>query len=381
MSKRTLVDTKWFYNENITNLVAIHPEDKEFSMSRQIRVHNKSGSHVFDCALGNFVPRGAIALNSYQRKQFSLKKYRSYYVEAHVCNNHHTMASLLNNKFNFRSKVGGADDVFEQLGDLLLPHLYPHNFVSQTGMHKPRGVLLSGPPGTGKTLIARIICEMLNVRPKIIRGPEIFSRYLGESEEKVRGLFADARRDQKALGNDSPLHVIIFDELDSICKRRTNNSDESTRDRVQDNVTTQLLTEIDGPIPLDNILIIGTTNMLENIEPALLRPGRIYLVIEMQLPSETARLSIFDIHTNKLIRNGFLKSDVSIENIIRGTNGLTGAHIEKIVRLAIINAMRRDVLARGRLDISDTESENLRVENADFTNALLQIRSAEGANF
>jgi vesicle-fusing ATPase len=246
-------------------------------------------------------------------------------------------------------------------------------------MRKPRGVLLSGPPGTGKTLIARTVCEMLSVHPKIVRGPEIFSRYSGESEEKIRALFVDARRDQDLLGHRGQLHVIVFDELDSICKRRTN-CDESTRDSVQDNVATQLLTEIDGLMPVDNVLIIGTTNMLETIEPALLRPGRIDLVIEIPLPNEDARLHIFDIHTKRLLQNGFLKPDVNIGTIIRATHGLTGAHAERVVRLAIIHAMRRDVLTRGRLDISEEESEDLRVDNLDFTQALSEIRSAEWKN-
>ncbi|CAF3080770.1 unnamed protein product, partial [Rotaria sp. Silwood2] len=96
-------------------------------------------------------------------------------------------------------------------------------------MRKPRGILLSGPPGTGKTLIARTISEILNVQPKMIRGPEIFSRFLGESEEKIRALFADARRDQEMLGDQSKLHIIISDELDSIFKRRTH-CPKSTRD-------------------------------------------------------------------------------------------------------------------------------------------------------
>ena len=101
---------------------------------------------------------------------------------------YYLVSSLLNEKFNFRTKAASADDVFEKLSDVLLPHLYPQNFVSQTGVHKPRGVLLSGPPGTGKTFIARTICGMLNIQPEIVRGPEIFSRFLGESEKKIREL-------------------------------------------------------------------------------------------------------------------------------------------------------------------------------------------------
>ena len=369
MQKRTVIKSKWYYNEELINLVAINHEDKELGMCKQIKVTNNHGSYVFSCTIGNFVPRGAIALNSYQRRKCRLKTYHAYHVEPHIYNSTHSMSSLLNEKFNFKNKVGGADDVFEQLGDLLLPRLYPQSFVCPSGMRKPRGILLSGPPGTGKTVIARIISDMLNVQPKMVRGPEIFSRFLGESEEKIRALFADARRDQETLGDQSRLHVIIFDELDSICKRRTQ-CDESTRDSVQDNVTTQLLAEIDGLKPLDNILIIGTTNMLTTIEPALLRPGRIDLVVEVGLPNENARLEIFDICVKNLLQNGLMECDVDVETIIRATIGLTGAHIEKIVRLAITNAMRRDVLSRGRFDISEHEAEQLRVCDRDFKDAI-----------
>lgn len=243
-------------------------------------------------------------------------------------------------------------------------------------MHKPRGVLLSGPTGTGKTLIARTICEMFDVQPKMVRGPEIFSRYLGESEKTIRDLFVDARRDQQTLGNHSKIHIIVFDELDSICKRRTD-CDESIRSNVQDNVTTQLLAEIDGLTPIDNILIVGTTNMLNTIDSALLRPGRIDLVIEVQPPNADARLNIFDIYTKKLLQNNRIESNVDIETIISSTEGLTGAHIERIVRLAIINGIRRDVMSRGRLNISEEESDNLRLCNSDFKNALSKVLDAE----
>ena len=105
----------------------------------------------FDWAIGHFVPRGAIAVTRYQRKKkYHLKTYHSYYVEAHVPVHYYSVSSLLNEKFNFRTKAAGADDVFEKLSDALLTHLYPQNFVSQTGMYKPPGVLLSGPLRDGK---------------------------------------------------------------------------------------------------------------------------------------------------------------------------------------------------------------------------------------
>ena len=182
------------------------------------------------------------------------------------------------------------------------------------------------------------------------------------------------------FGDRSKLHVIIFEELDSICKRRTY-FDQSIRNSAQDSVTTQLLTEMVGLTPIDNILMIGPTNMLEAIEPALLRPGRIELVIEVSLPDEDARICIFDIYTKNLLQNRLIESDVDIDTIIRATHGLTGTHVERIVRWAISNAMRRDVLSRGRLNITEEESEHLRVCNIDFKTALYKVLSAERTEF
>ena len=182
------------------------------------------------------------------------------------------------------------------------------------------------------------------------------------------------------FGDRSHVHIIVFDELDSICKRRTH-CDESTRDSVQDNVTTQLLAEIDGLEPIDNILIIGTTNMLSTVEPALLHPDRIDMIIEVPLPDANARIHILDIYTKTLLRSGLLESDVDIESIIHATSGRTGAYIEKIVRLAIINTMRRYILSRGKLDINEEESECLRVCNTDFKDALLKLLSGNSLDF
>ena len=184
MSKRTIVRSQWYYNEQFPNLIAINHEDMELNPCKQVKITNKHGSYLFDCSTAHFVPRGAIALTYYQRKKYRLKTYHSYYVEIQRSVNHHSMSSLFNDKFSFRARVGGADDVFEKLSCLLLLHLYPRNFHAQAGMHKPR-VILFGPPGTGKTLIARTICDIFNVQPQFVRGPEIFSRFLGDSEKKI----------------------------------------------------------------------------------------------------------------------------------------------------------------------------------------------------
>ena len=256
-----------------------------------------------------------------------------------------------------------------------MTRIYPENFVAKTCLTKLKGIILYGPPGTGKTLIARTICELLNVQPIIINGPEIFNHLLGESERKIRDFFEAARQDQKNYGSSSRLHVIVFDEIDSICKRRTSHAD-GTRRSVEDNVTTQLLTQIDGMSLLDNIFLIRTTNDIDSLDPALLRSDRIETTIEVALPNHHGRLQIFDIYTNPLLRNGILQTDVKIDDIIQNTEDFTGAQIEHIVRLAIHNAMRRDILAKGRIKNTYDEAEELQVCSEDFVSALSEVREA-----
>jgi len=267
-------------------------------------------------------------------------------------------------------------EVLEEIfGDVLLPRLYPQSFVDKTGINKTRGILLHGPPGTGKTMTARTICDILNVQPKVVRGPEIFSCLVGESKRMIRDLSEDAQLEQKNFGISSKLHVVVIDELDPVCKNR--GQDTLVRDTVHDSVTTQLLSEIDGMVYLDNILLVTTTNMVNAIDPALLRPGRIEKVIKIELPDAIARSDIFDIHTKPLIRNGALNQDVDVNNIVRRTNGMTGAHIERIVRLAIHAAMRRDILHRDTFDSTEQDAEDLQVCNQDFIEALAKITSED----
>ena len=155
---------------------------------------------------------------------------------------------------------------------MLLSRIYPKSFVSKTCLTKPKGIILYGSPDTGKTLIARTICDLLNIQPKIVSGPETFNHMLGESEYKTRDLFVDAHRDQKLYGFDSAFHIIVFDEIDAVCKRRSNHAD-GIRNNVEDSVTTQLLTEIDGMFRLDNIFLIGIMNDTDSVDPAPFRSG------------------------------------------------------------------------------------------------------------
>ncbi|CAF1269914.1 unnamed protein product [Didymodactylos carnosus] len=239
--------------------------------------------------------------------------------------------------------------------ELLVDH--PSTFINQTGIKHCRGILLHGPPGSGETLLARTICQALNVKPKVVNGSEIFSKMLGESEEKMRELFADAEFDTQEVGVTGALYIIIFDEIDALCKKRSS-TNSSTRDAVQNNITSRLLTKLDGFAQLNNVLVIG----------------RLETLIKVELPTENDRLKIFDIYTKSMLQNHLLDNDIDIKQILFGKHGLTGAHIEKLVRLTVNNALRRDVIERGTLDIGEDSAEQLRICNSDFSIALEKVQ-------
>lgn len=158
--------------------------------------------------------------------------------------------------------------------------------------------------------MARQIGKMLNARePKIVNGPQVLDKYVGESEANIRRLFADAEEEEKRLGPNSGLHIIIFDEIDAICKARGSVAGNSG---VHDTVVNQLLAKIDGVEQLNNILVIGMTNRKDMIDEALLRPGRLEVQMEIGLPNESGRLQIFNIHTTRMREYKKLAHDVDL---------------------------------------------------------------------
>jgi vesicle-fusing ATPase len=193
----------------------------------------------------------------------------------------------------------------------LIMNLFIAELVEQLGCKHVKGILLYGPPGTGKTLMARQIGQMLNAKdPKIVNGPEILDKYVGQSEANIRLLFADAEEEERRLGPNSGLHIIIFDEIDAICKSR-GTSGGSTG--VNDTVVNQLLSKIDGVEQLNNILVIGMTNRRDMMDEALLRPGRLEVQMEIGLPNEIGRREIFKIHTARMREHGKLGDDVQTD--------------------------------------------------------------------
>jgi vesicle-fusing ATPase len=210
--------------------------------------------------------------------------------------------------------------------------LYPQKLVSEMKVKQCKGMLLYGPPGTGKTLIARKLGELLGARePKVVNGPEVLNKYVGATEEKIRDLFKDAEEDQAANGEDADLHIIIFDEIDSICKARGSTTGGTG---VQDSIVNQLLSKIDGVNSINNILIIGMTNRKDLIDDALLRPGRLELHVEIGLPDESGRKDIFEIHTRSMRETGHLDGDVDFDMLAALTKNYSGAEIEGVVRSA-----------------------------------------------
>lgn len=252
--------------------------------------------------------------------------------------------------------------------------IFPPSFVKKIGVPHAKGVLLYGPPGTGKTLIARKIGEILNCRPpKIVNGPEVFNKFVGGTEENVRKLFADAEAEQAAKGDQSQLHLIIFDEFDAICKQRG-----ATRDGtgVNDNVVNQLLSKIDGVNSLNNVLLIGMTNRKDLIDEAILRPGRFEVHVEVGLPAEEGRVEIFRIHTKGLREGGYLAPDVDLAEIAHKTKNYSGAEIVGVVRSAISCAMARhsDPKNPGQT----IQASEMKVTREDFLHGISEIPPAFG---
>nr|GAT52827.1 predicted protein [Mycena chlorophos] len=287
--------------------------------------------------------------------------------------------AILAPNFKFEDMgIGGLDAEFSDIfRRAFASRVFPPGIVEKLGIEHVKGLLLHGPPGTGKTLIARQIGKMLNAHePKIVNGPEILSKFVGASEENIRKLFADAEKEYKEKGDESELHIIIFDELDAIFKQRgsTNNGTG-----VGDTVVNQLLSKMDGVDKLNNILIIGMTNRKDMIDEALLRPGRLEVHMEISLPDEKGRYQILNIHTTKMRTNGVMDRDVDLEELASLTKNFSGAEINGLVKSATSFAFNRHVKVGTMAGISD-DVDNLMVNRGDFLHALEEVKPAFGVS-
>ena len=235
-------------------------------------------------------------------------------------------------------QVGGLEEVKQSLIEAVEWPLKNPEMFKRLGVTPPKGILLHGPPGCGKTLLAMAVATESQANFISIRGPEVFSKWVGESEKAIREIFRKARMAAPS--------IIFFDEFDSLVPSRGMGGDS----RVTERVISQLLTEIDGLLTLQNVLVIAATNRPDLIDPAVLRPGRFDRRVYVPPPDEAARLKILEIKTEGMP----LDESVDIKDLTRRMGGYSGADIDSVVREAAMHALRRDPEVGG-VTIADFE--------------------------
>ncbi len=254
--------------------------------------------------------------------------------------------------------IGGLKRELRLVREMIeLPLKHPELF-QRLGIDPPKGVLLYGPPGTGKTLIAKAVANEVDAHFISISGPEIMSKYYGESEQRLREIFEEAKENAPA--------IIFIDEIDSIAPKR-----EEVTGEVERRVVAQLLALMDGLEARGQVIVIGATNRPDSLDPALRRPGRFDREIEIGVPDKEGRKEILEIHTRKMP----LADDVNLEELAELTNGFVGADLEALCKEAAMHALRRVI---PELDIEAEEIpaeiiENLKVTREDFMEALKNI--------
>ncbi len=254
--------------------------------------------------------------------------------------------------------LGGLSSEIKKVREMIeLPMKHPELF-ERLGVEAPKGVLLYGPPGTGKTLLAKALASETNAHFETLSGPEIMSKYYGESEEKLRQLFKTAEEQAPS--------IVLIDEIDSIAPKR-----EEVTGEVERRVVAQLLALMDGMEARGRVVVIGATNRPDSLDPALRRPGRFDREIEIGVPNRGSRLEILQIHT----RGMPLSSDVNQEKLADVTHGFVGADLAALAREAGMRAIRR-VLPEIDLEVESIPAETLNkieVNNDDFLDALREM--------
>ena len=259
--------------------------------------------------------------------------------------------------------IGGLKEEVQRIREMVeLPIRHPELF-ERLGIEAPKGVLIFGPPGTGKTLLAKAVASESDANFIHIAGPELVSKFVGESEEKLRSIFKDAE--------DNAPSIIFMDELDAIAPKR-----EEATGEVERRMVSQLLTLLDGLKARGKVIVIGATNRPNSIDPALRRPGRFDREIEIGVPDRKARLEILQIHARNMpIDEKDNKDGRLIEELANITHGYTGADIQSLAKEAAMKTLRR-ILPKINLeqDYIPTEIlDELRVTREDFFNALREI--------
>ncbi len=256
--------------------------------------------------------------------------------------------------------IGGLQEEIKKIREMVeLPLKHPEIF-ERLGIDAPKGVLLHGPPGTGKTLLAKAVANETQSNFILINGPEVMSKYYGQSEENLRRKFEDAEKNAPS--------IIFIDEIDAIALKR-----EETRGEVERRVVAQLLTLMDGLKSRGRVVVIGATNMPNLLDPALRRPGRFDREIDLGVPDKNGRLDILKIHT----RNMPLSKNVSLKNIGDITHGFVGADLAALAKEAAMIVLRKIL---PELKLQEEEAipkellEKLKITQKDFKEALKVVR-------
>jgi transitional endoplasmic reticulum ATPase len=251
--------------------------------------------------------------------------------------------------------IGGLQQVKEELAEAIEWPLKHADLFTEANVQPPKGILLYGPPGTGKTMIAKAVAATSEANFISIKGPELISKWVGESEKGVREVFRKARQAAPC--------VVFFDEIDAIAPRRGGSEGDG---HATERVISQMLTELDGLEDLKGVVVIGATNRPDIIDEALLRPGRFDRILEVPPPDKDARKQIFHIHTKKKP----LESDVNLDKLVEMTEGMTGADVAALVNAAAMTAIKEHVRQKS--------GSKLRISMKHFETALNKIKKKSG---
>ncbi len=254
--------------------------------------------------------------------------------------------------------IGGLQEEVSAIREMIeIPMKHPEVF-ERIGISAPKGVLLYGPPGTGKTLLAKALANELDAHFTTINGPEIMSKFYGESEKQLREIFEEAEKNSPA--------IIFMDEIDSIAPNRDNVTGEAER-----RIVSQLLTLMDGLQGRGNVVVIAATNRVNSIDPALRRPGRFDREININPPSRDGRLEILEVHT----RGMPLESDVNLERIADVTHGFTGADLEVLTKEAAMKALKKYIpdLVKFDGEVPANVLETIKIKKIHFDEALHKV--------
>ncbi|MCK4521061.1 MAG: AAA family ATPase, partial [Nanoarchaeota archaeon] len=256
--------------------------------------------------------------------------------------------------------IGGLSEEIKHIREMVeLPLKHPEIF-EKLGIEPPKGVLLHGPPGTGKTLLAKAVANESNSHFTVINGPEIMSKFYGQSEENIRKIFEDAEKNAPS--------IIFIDEIDSIAPKR-----EESRGEVERRVVAQLLALMDGLKSRGKVIVIAATNIPNSIDPALRRPGRFDREIVIGVPDKVGRLTVLKIHT----RNMPMDKDVNLEEIANVTYGFVGADLAALTKEAAMIVLRKvlpDIKLKEEQSLPKEILEKLVIKHADFKEALKFVR-------